>query len=68
MRTANLQFRGAGTHPASEGHLGPGQRGDPLAPGDVRYYQAYYRDADAAFCAAPTGGTANTTNGVRVVW
>lgn len=44
------------------------QRGDPLAPGDVRYYQAYYRDADAAFCAAPTGGTSNTTNGVRVVW
>lgn len=68
------------TRTASNGSIvvpGPGdptlrdrsaQRGDPLAPGDVRYYQAYYRDADAAFCAAPTGGTANTTNGVRVVW
>jgi len=42
--------------------------GDPLSPGSVRYYQAVYRDPSPAFCSAPTGGTFNTTNGVRVVW
>ncbi|MBI5288131.1 MAG: hypothetical protein HY873_04075 [Chloroflexi bacterium] len=68
------------TRTASNGSIvvpGPGdptlrdrsaQRGDPLVPGNVRYYQAYYRDVDAAFCPAPTGGTSNMTNGVRVVW
>ncbi|MBI5362663.1 MAG: hypothetical protein HZA53_05755 [Planctomycetes bacterium] len=44
------------------------QRGDALIPGDVRYYQAYYRDVSATFCPAPSGGTFNVTNGVRVVW
>jgi hypothetical protein len=42
--------------------------GDPLLPGSVRYYQAVYRDPAPGFCAAPTGGTFNTTNGLRVVW
>jgi hypothetical protein len=37
--------------------------GDPLGPGDVRLYQAYYRDPFAA-----CGSTFNVTNGVRVVW
>jgi hypothetical protein len=43
-------------------------RGDPLMPGDVRYYQAYYRDVSPTWCPAPTGGTFNASNGVRVVW
>jgi hypothetical protein len=35
------------------------------AAGDVRYYQAMYRDADDMFC---TPDTFNTTNGVAVTW
>jgi hypothetical protein len=37
--------------------------GDPLTPGVVRLYQAYYRDP-AGIC----GQSHNITNGVRVVW
>ena len=37
--------------------------GDPLSPGDVRMYQAYYRDP-----ASPCGQLFNVSNGVRVVW
>ena len=36
--------------------------GDPLLPGAVRLYQAYYRDP-GPFCT-----TYNATNGVRAVW
>ncbi len=42
--------------------------GDPIANGTSRWYQAWYRDADALFCAAPQGGLSNVTNGVRVDW
>jgi len=42
--------------------------GDPILPGTTRYYQVYYRDRDPSFCAQPTGGTFNVTNGVRIVW
>jgi hypothetical protein len=42
--------------------------GDPLAPGDVRFYQAQYRNSDPSFCPSPTGSTFNTTNAVRVQW
>jgi hypothetical protein len=35
-----------------------------VVPGDVRFYQAWYRDA-ASFC---TSATFNLTNGVRVAW
>lgn len=42
--------------------------GDPLAPGMVRYYQAYYRDPDGSFCQPPQGSTFNASNGLRVVW
>lgn len=35
-----------------------------VAPGDVRTYQAWYRDA-AAFC---TGDTFNLTQGLEVIW
>lgn len=41
-------------------------QGDLLPSGAVRYYQAWYRDPDPAFCAS--GGLLNLTNGVRVVW
>ena len=42
--------------------------GEPIPPGAVRYYQVYYRDPDAGFCAAPTGSTFNASNGLRIVW
>ncbi len=42
--------------------------GDPIASGTPRWYQAWYRDVDASFCAAPQGGLSNVTNGVRVDW
>ena len=42
--------------------------GDPLSPGDVRFYQVCYRDPDLAFCAPPSGDAWNVSNGVRVTW
>ncbi len=42
--------------------------GDPLAPGDVRYYQVYYRDPNPSFCPDPPGNTWNSTSAGRVVW
>jgi len=42
--------------------------GDVIAPGTKRYYQAYYRDANASFCPAPAGSTYNITNGVEILW
>jgi len=33
--------------------------------GDVRYYQAYYRNPAASFCPP---ATFNATNAVRIVW
>jgi len=42
--------------------------GDPIQPGQSRWYQAYYRDPDASFCPAPAGNTFNISNAVRVDW
>jgi hypothetical protein len=42
--------------------------GDPIPNGATRYYQVYYRDPSATFCAAPTGDTFNVSNGLSVVW
>jgi hypothetical protein len=42
--------------------------GDPIGPGDTRFYFAYYRDPNPAFCPMPTGSTFNATNSVSVVW
>ncbi len=42
--------------------------GDPIAPGSTRYYQSYYRDANATFCTDPPGGTFNVTNAISIVW
>jgi len=43
-------------------------QGDPLSPGDVRSYQAWYRDPDPGFCGSPAGSTWNLSNAVRIVW
>ncbi|MBK7644511.1 MAG: hypothetical protein IPJ19_15945 [Planctomycetes bacterium] len=42
--------------------------GDPITPGTRRWYQVYYRDADANFCPAPLGSTWNVSNGLEVHW
>jgi trimeric autotransporter adhesin len=42
--------------------------GDPLFPGDVRYYYVYYRDSSPSFCASPAGNTFNVGNALRVTW
>jgi hypothetical protein len=44
--------------------------GDPIFPlsGQVRYYQAYYRDPDLTFCAAPTGNSWNVSSMLTITW
>jgi len=42
--------------------------GDPLSPGDTRYYQVYSRDPDLSFCAAPPGNSWNVSNGRAITW
>ena len=42
--------------------------GDPLDPGDRRFYQVWYRDPDPVFCASPQGSTFNASNALRVSW
>jgi len=42
--------------------------GDPIAAGDTRYYQAYYRDEDAAYCPKPTGQLWNVSSGIAATW
>jgi hypothetical protein len=42
--------------------------GDPIAPGSTRYYQTYYRDANLAFCAAPSGDSFNISGGQIIQW
>jgi hypothetical protein len=42
--------------------------GNPIQPGERRYYQVYFRDANPGFCPPPQGSTFNITNGLRVVW
>ena len=41
---------------------------DPILPGQRRYYQTYYRDANLSFCPSPQGNTFNASSGVKVVW
>ncbi|MBK7643851.1 MAG: hypothetical protein IPJ19_12535 [Planctomycetes bacterium] len=69
LRRLYLKSATSGTAQAPEpGDLSITQRsaalGDPLLPGAVRYYQAWYRDS-TAYC---TGLTFNMSNGLRVVW
>lgn len=42
--------------------------GDPIAPGSLRHYQIWYRDAKPAFCAPPAGDAWNVSAGVTVSW
>jgi hypothetical protein len=46
------------------------QLGDPIFPlsGQVRFYQAYYRDPVQAFCAAPAGNTWNISSLLAITW
>lgn len=42
--------------------------GDPILPGERRYYQVYYRDPNLAFCPSPMGNSFNVTGAVKIVW
>jgi len=44
--------------------------GDPIAPhsGQVRYYQAYYRDPNPTFCPTPQGNTWNISSMLTITW
>ncbi|MFN0008647.1 MAG: right-handed parallel beta-helix repeat-containing protein [Planctomycetota bacterium] len=42
--------------------------GDPIAPGSLRHYQIWYRDAKPSFCAPPVGDAWNVSSGVTVSW
>jgi hypothetical protein len=42
--------------------------GDPIQPGDTRWYAVYYRDPSPVFCPTPPGSTFNATNGQTIVW
>jgi len=42
--------------------------GDPIPPGERRYYQAYYRDPSQSFCPDPPGSTFNSSNALKIVW
>ena len=58
-----LNSGGASTFP-SAGDPSVSVRGGVTAPGCVRYYQVWYRNA-ATFC---TASTFNLTNGLRIAW
>jgi hypothetical protein len=42
--------------------------GNPIQPGERRYYQVYFRDANPGFCPPPQGSTFNITNAVKLIW
>ena len=42
--------------------------GNPILPGQARYYQAYYRDPNPAFCPNPPGNGWNVSSGQIVTW
>jgi hypothetical protein len=42
--------------------------GDPIAPGENRYYQVYYRDPDLLFCTSSPNSSFNVSNVVGVTW
>lgn len=42
--------------------------GDPLGPGQMRWYQTYYRDPVLGFCPNPPGNSWNVSSGQSVTW
>lgn len=42
--------------------------GDPIAPGSMRHYHAYYRDPVQSFCPDPPGNAFNASNGITILW
>ncbi len=42
--------------------------GDPIAPGSIRHYMAYYRDPSASYCPGPAGGTFNSSQAISITW
>jgi hypothetical protein len=44
------------------------QLGVPIAPGETRIYQVYYRDGAAGFCPPPQGSSFNSTGALGIVW
>ena len=42
--------------------------GQPIANGDVRYYQTYYRDPMLDFCPPPQGNSWNVSNAIAIRW
>ena len=44
------------------------QLGVPIAPGDTRIYQVYYRDGAASFCPPPQGSSFNVTGAIGIIW
>ena len=80
LRCAGGTLRRLYTKSASSGVVfapGPGDAsisaqsanlGVPIVPGGRRYYQVYYRDANAGFCPPPQGNTFNVSNAVKIAW
>ena len=62
---------GSATAPQA-GDLSISQRsanlGFPILPGQIRYFQTYYRDGAPGFCVPPSGSNFNAANAIRVVW
>ena len=42
--------------------------GQPINPGDTRWYGVYYRDPSLTFCPNPPGNTWNITQTVQITW
>lgn len=72
LTTAASNGQGTATYPNALVTQGIAARsaalGAPIQPGDVRHYQAIYRDANGGFCPPPQGDTWNTTGAVTLTW
>jgi len=42
--------------------------GDTINPGEMRYYQVYYRDPSLSFCPSPSGDAWNVSSGIAIQW
>ena len=64
-------FAGIAVYPGPGDASIPAQsaaHGDPLTPGSVRWYQAYYRDPSPSFCTPPQGSTFNVGPALEITW